>query len=101
MFILLALLRQLIQTKKNNVKIEGQVHEHLINKLQEKVRIALEKAIRKPRSASQTSRESKEPLEGDYLDLERNTEYSSSLGVTKQRLEELIKETSGDKGQFN
>ena len=65
--------------------------------MQEKVRIALEKAIRKPRSASQTSRESKEPLEGDYLDLERTLSTPQVLEVTKQRLEELIKETSETK----
>ena len=46
-------LAQAINTdEKEQCQIEGQVHEHLINKLQEKVRIALEKAIRKPRSAS-------------------------------------------------
>ena len=85
------------EEEKEQCQIEGQVHEHLINKLQEKVRIALEKAIRKPRSASQTSRESKEPSEGDYLDLERTLSTPQVLEVTKQRLEELIKRTSETK----
>ena len=65
------------------------------------MRIALEKAIRKPKLVSQTSRESKEPLEGDYLDLERTLSTPQVLEVTKQRLEQLIKETSETKGQFN
>ena len=69
----------------------------LINKLQEKVRIALEEAVRKPRSAPQTSRVSKEPPEGDYLDLERTLSTPQVLEVTKQRLEELIKQTSETK----
>ena len=80
MFILLALAQAINEEEKEQCQKERQAHEHLINKLQEKVRIALEEAIRKPRSAPQTSRESKEPPEGDYLDLEENTEYSSSLG---------------------
>ena len=54
-------------------------------------------AIRKPRSALQTSRESKEPPEGDYLDLERTLSTPQVLEVTKQRLEELIKQTSETK----
>ena len=85
------------EEEKEQCQIEGQAHEHLINKLQEKVRIALEEAIRKPRSAPQTSRESKEPPEGDYLDLERTLSTPQVLEVTKQRLEELIKQTSETK----
>ena len=85
------------EDEKEQCQIEGQAHEHLINKLQEKVRIALEEAIRKPRSAPQTSIESKEPPEGDYLDLERTLSTPQVLEVTKQRLEELIKQTSETK----
>ena len=81
------------EEEKEQCQIEGQAHEHLINKLQEKVRIVLEEAVRKPRSAPQTSRESKEPPEGDYLDLERTLSTPQVLEVTKQRLEELIKQT--------
>ena len=48
MFILLLAFAQAInKDEKEQCQIEGQVHEHLINKLQEKVRIALEKAISK------------------------------------------------------
>ena len=47
------------EEEKEQCQIEGHAHEHLINKLQEKVRIALEEAVRKPRSAPQTRRESK------------------------------------------
>ena len=65
------------------------------------MRIALEEAIRKPRSAPQTSRESKEPPEGDYLDLERTLSTPQVLEVTKQRLEELIKQTSETKDNLN
>ena len=61
------------------------------------MRIALEEAVRKPRSAPQISRESKEPPEGDYLDLERTLSTPQVLEVTKQRLEELIKQTSETK----
>ena len=64
------------------------------------MRIALEEAIRKPRSAPQTSRESKEPPEGDYLDLERTLSTPQVLEVTKQRLEELIKQTSETKNNL-
>ena len=85
------------EEEKEQCQIEGQDHEHLINKLQEKIRIALEEAIRKPKSAPQTSRESKEPPEGDYLDLERTLSTPQVLEVTKQRLEELIKQTSETK----
>ena len=65
--------------------------------MQEKVRIALEEAIRKPRLAPQTSRESKEPPEGDYFDFERTLSTPQVLEVTKQRLEELIKQASETK----
>ena len=65
------------------------------------MRIALEEAVRKPRSAPQTSRESKEPPEGDYLDLERTLSTPQVLEVTKQKLEELIKETSETKDNLN
>ena len=46
------LVQAINEEEKEQCQIEGQVHENLINKLQENVRIALEKAIRKPRSAS-------------------------------------------------
>ena len=55
------LVQAINEEEKEQCQIEGQAHEHQISKLQEKVRIALEGAIRKPRSAPQTSRESKEP----------------------------------------
>ena len=61
------------------------------------MRIALDEAVRKSKSVSKTSRESKEPSEGNYLDLERTLSTPQVLEVTKQRLEELIKQTSETK----
>ena len=59
------------EEEKDQCQLEGLAHVQHINKLQEKVRIALDEAVRKSKSVPKTSRESKEPLEGDYLDLER------------------------------
>ena len=78
----------------------GLAHVQHINKLQEKVRIALDEGVRKSKSVPKTSRESKEPLEGDYLDLERTLSTPQVLEVTKQRLEELIKQTSETKDKL-
>ena len=78
----------------------GLAHVQHINKLQEKVRIALDEAVRKSKSVPKTSRESKEPSEGNYVDLERTLSTPQVLEVTKQRLEELIKQTSETKNNL-
>ena len=85
------------EEEKEQCQLEGLAHVHHINKLQEKVRVALDEAVRKSKSVPKASRESKEPLEGDYLDLERTLSTPQVLEVTKQRLEELIKQTSETK----
>ena len=59
------------EEEKEQCQLEGLTHEQHVNKLQEKVRIALDKAVRKSKSVPKMIRESEEPLEGDYLDLER------------------------------
>ena len=85
------------EEEKEQCQLEGLAHVQHINKLQEKVRVALDEAVRKSKSVPKASRESKEPLEGDYLDLERTLSTPQVLEVTKQRLEELIKQTSETK----
>ena len=80
--------------EKEQCQLEGLAHVQHINKSQEKVRIALDEAVKKSKSVPKASRESKEPLEGHYLDLESTPQV---LEVTKQRLEELIKQTSETK----
>ena len=64
------------------------------------MRIALDEAVRKSKSVPKTSRESKEPSEGNYLDLARTLSTPQVLEVTKQRLEELIKQTSETKDKL-
>ena len=85
------------EEEKEQCQLEGLAHVQDINKLQEKVRIALDEAVRKSKSVPKASRESKEPSEGNYLDLERTLSTPQVLEVTKQRLEELIKQTSETK----
>ena len=80
------------EEEKEQCQIEGQAHEHLINKLQEKVRIALDEAVRKSKSVPKASRGSKEPPGGDYLDLERTLSTPQVLVVDeniKQNLESM------------
>ena len=85
------------EEEKEQCQLEGLAHVQHINKLQEKVRIALDEAVRKSKSVPKTSRESKEPSEGNYLDLEKTLSTPQVLEVTKQRLEKLIKQTSETK----
>ena len=85
------------EEEKEQCQLVGLAHEQHVNKLQEKVRVALDEAIRKSKSVPKASRGSKEPSEGDYLDLERTLSTPQVLEVTKQRLEELIKQTSETK----
>ena len=88
------------EEEKEQCQLEGLAHVQHINKLQEKVRIALDEAVRKSKSVPKMSRESKEPPEGYYLDLERTLSTPQVLEVTKQRLEELIKQTSETKDKL-
>ena len=88
------------EEEKEQCQLEGLAHVQHINKLQEKVRVALDEAVRKSKSVPKASKESKEPPEGDYLDLERTLSTPQVLEVTKQRLEELIKQTSETKNNL-
>ena len=88
------------EEEKEQCQLEGQAHVQHINKLQEKVRIALDEVVRKSKSVLKMSRESKEPSEGNYLDLKRTLSTPQVLEVTKQRLKELIKQTSETKDKL-
>ena len=88
------------EEEKEQCQLEGLAHEQHVNKLQEKVRVALDEAVRKSKSVPKASRGSKEPPGGDYLDLERTLSIPQVLEVTKQRLEELIKQTSETKNNL-
>ena len=97
----LACLAQAVnEEEKEQCQLEGLNHEQHVNKLQEKVRIALDNAVRKSKSVPKMGRESKETVENDYLDLERTLSTPQVLEVTKQRLEELIKQTSQTKDEL-
>ena len=85
------------EEEKEQCQLEGLAHEQHVNKLKEKVRVALDEAVRKSKLVPKATRGSKEPPGGDYLDLERTLSTPQVLEVTKQRLEELIKQTSETK----
>ena len=96
-FVYLSLLAQATnEEEKEYIKAEGLKHEQKTEELLKKIRNGLGKKLGRQQTTPDNEAEPKrgDSLENDYLKLERTLSTPEVLEVTKQRLEEMIKDSS-------